>query len=133
MMGAALAAGGVSFALVFALGFLLGAARQALMGLGLERTLLVVAEIPVMLAFAWWAAGWCARRLAVPTAPSARLLMGATMLVLLRIGEAAVGLFLMNLTIAEQVAQLWTLRGGLEMVPQILTALFPALRAFLLE
>ncbi len=52
------------------------------------------------------------------------------MLVLLRIGEAAVG---MNLTIAEQVAQLWTLRGGLEMVPQILTALFPALRAFLLE
>ncbi len=65
MTGRALAAGGIYFALVFALGFLLGGARQALMGLGLERTLLVAAEIPVMLAFAWWAAG-CVRRLALP-------------------------------------------------------------------
>ncbi len=128
-MSAALGAGGLYFALVFGLGFLLGSARAAAMTFGLERGMLVAIEVPVMLAFAWWAAGWCARILSVPTLLPARLVMGLAMFVLLRIGEALVGLLLMDLTLARQVAQLWTLRGGLEMVPQILTALFPAIRA----
>jgi hypothetical protein len=128
-MGAALVAGILYFVLVFGLGFILGAVRQVLVGLGLARDLLVLAEIPVMLAFAWWAAGWCVRRLSVPAALAARLVMGLTMFALLRLGEAAVGLFLLDLTLSQQAARLWTLRGGLEMVPQILTAFFPALRA----
>ncbi len=128
-MGAAFVAGALYFSLVFGLGFLLGTLRQALVALGLGRDLLVLAEIPVMLAFAWWAAGWSARRHAVPAALTARLVMGLTMFALLRLGEAAVGLFLLGLAPAQQAARLWTLRGGLEMVPQILTAFFPALRA----
>ncbi len=127
-MIAAVRAGGIYFALLFGLGFILGSLRQALMAAGSGRDALVALEIPAMLAYGWWAAGWCVRRYGLPPALSARLLMGLTMLLLLRLAEAGVGLLLMDMTPTEQAARLWTMRGALEMLPQVLTALFPALR-----
>lgn len=128
-MRQALIAGTAYFALLFGLGFLLGTMRQLLMGLGLDRGQLVLAEIPVMLVFAWWAAGWSASRFAVPASTKARMVMGTAMFALLRLGEAAVGFALMDLSLDRQLAALWTWGGALEMVPQAATALFPLLRA----
>jgi hypothetical protein len=122
-------AGTAYFLLVFGLGFALGTVRHGLMDAGLSRSVLVAAEIPVMLAFAWWAAGWCAARFGVATSMAARLGMGAVMFLLLRLGELGVGVGLMGQTIAGHVAALVAAPGALEAAPQLLTAFFPLLRA----
>jgi hypothetical protein len=121
--------GVVYFTLVFGLGFLLGALRQALMGLGLGRDLLVALEIPAMLAFAWWAAGWCAERFGTPISTGARLAMGAVMLALLRLGELGIGVAFMGQTAAAHLGATVTARGLLELAPQVLAAFFPLLQA----
>jgi hypothetical protein len=121
--------GVVFFAFVFGLGFALGTVRQLLMGIGLGRQLLVVAEIPIMLAFAWWAAGWCARRFGVAASTAARLGMGLVMLILLRLGELGVGVYLMDQTVRSHFGALTAAAGAAETLPQILAALFPLIRA----
>jgi hypothetical protein len=126
---AAVRAGAAWFGLVFALGFLFGALRQWLMGFGLSRGLLVAIEVPLILAFAWWAAGWCARRFMVPIAAGPRLAMGLVMLLLLRLGELAVGVLLMGQTVAGHFIAMASTAGLIEAAPQILTALFPLVRA----
>jgi hypothetical protein len=125
----ALTAGAAYFALVFGLGFLLGALRQLLTGAGLSRGMLVAAEIPVMLVFAWWAAGRCAERFGVAISAAARLTMGAVMFALLRLGELATGVALMGQTVQDHAVALATTAGLLETAPQLLTALFPLIRA----
>ncbi len=132
-MSAALRAGIVFFLLVFGAGFLFGSLREGLMGLGLSRNALVLLELPLMLAIAWFAAGWSASRFGVPTATAVRLTMGATMLILLRFAEWAVGAWLMGLPLAQQLAAAATPMGAVETGTQVLAALFPALRARLLE
>jgi hypothetical protein len=115
--------------MVFGLGFALGMHRHGLMGIGLGRSLLVALEIPVMLAYAWWAAGWSAGRFAVSAGTAARLAMGAVMFALLRLGELAVGMAFMGQTASSHAAAVMTPAGLLETAPQVLTALFPWLRA----
>lgn len=122
-------AGAVYFLMVFGLGFLLGWLRHLIMGLGVGRELLAGLEIPVMLAYAWWAAGWCAERFGIAISTAARLSMGFVMLVLLRLGELCVGMGLQGQTLAGHLAALGTLPGLVEAAPQVLTALFPLIRA----
>jgi hypothetical protein len=128
-MAAAFRAGAAYFALVFALGFLLGALRQGMMGHGFGRSLLVAIEVPLILAFAWLACGWCAGRFGVPIAAGARVLMGAIMFVLLQAGELAVGVALMGGAVASHMARLGTAAGVMELLPQMLAALFPLISA----
>jgi hypothetical protein len=131
-MGPALSAG-VGYGLaVFAMGFILGTVRNVLMRLtGLERDLLVLIELPVILAFAWWVAGQLVVGFPVARTITARLIMGAVMLVLLRLGELWVGAALMGQSITSHVAGLFSLRGLVEFAPQALTALFPLLHRML--
>jgi hypothetical protein len=124
-----LRAGVVFFACVFGLGFALGVIRYGLAGAGFDARMLVLAEIPAMLACAWWAAGWCAARFAVPTAAVQRLGMGLVMFALLRLGELGVGVHLMGQTVGGHFDNLLTPRGLAEFAPQALTALFPLIRA----
>lgn len=124
-----IAAGVAYFVLVFGLGFILGWLRHLLMGLGLGRDMLVFVEIPLMLAYAWWAAGWCAARFGVATGSAPRFAMGMVMLMLLRLAELAVGMTLMGQTFQTHLAALATARGAWEMAPQVMAALFPLIRA----
>jgi hypothetical protein len=124
-----LLAGVTYFGFVFGLGFVLGTLRQLAMQLGAARDLLVWLEIPVMLGFAWWAAGWCIRRFRVAPSRGARLIVGGVMWFLLRLGELAVGVGLMRQSLQEHFAALGTSRGLLELMPQVLAASFPLLRA----
>jgi hypothetical protein len=121
-------AGAAYFGLVFGLGFMLGTLRQLAMQLGAGRGPLVLLEIPLMLAFAWWAAGWCVRRCQVPHRRGARLLMGGVMWFLLRLGELGVGVGLMGQSLRDHFAAIATGRGLLELAPQVLAAFFPLLQ-----
>jgi hypothetical protein len=125
----ALRAGFVYFLLVFGLGLALGTVRTMLVGAGLSRALLVWIEIPIILAFAWWAAGWCAERFGVAIALASRLIMGLSMFSLLQAGELVVGLVLMGQTAQSHLAALTTGSGAAELLPQLLAALFPLISA----
>jgi hypothetical protein len=132
-MAAGLIAGIIFFALVFGLGFGLGALRETLVGDGGFRGAFIATETIALVAYGWWAAGWCTRRFAVPAKIGIRLAMGFVMFALLRIAEGAVGSGLMGLSLADQASRFISLRGLLEIAPQVLVALFPAVRARFLE
>lgn len=127
-MTATVRAGATYFAALFALGFLLGSLRELAISQGLPRTPLVLAEIPLMLAFAWMASGWCCQRFGVPLAIGQRLGMGLVMLILLRLAETGVGVMLMGHSLKAQLASDLSLQGILEFLPQALCATFPLLQ-----
>ncbi len=132
-MSRALQAGLVFFVLLFGLGFLLGSLRLLLVQHGFGRNLLVLIELPIMLAYAWWVTGWAVRRFAVPTARGARLIMGGVMFTLLRLSEMLLGAMLMGISTSAQLALIFTPMGALEISAQIACALFPLLHARFFE
>jgi len=83
MRGAAVWAGLAYFALVFAVGFVLGALRVLAMAPLLGEFLAVALEVPAMLAISWVACASLTRRFAVPAEMPARLVMGGVAFVLL--------------------------------------------------
>jgi hypothetical protein len=124
----AIKAGLVYGLLLFAAGFALGTLRELLMRAGMPRTPLVLAEIPVILAVAWFLARWSIGRFAVPPGMGARLVTGLAMLLLLRAGELGVGVLLMGHSLAAQLAADLSVGGLLEFLPQALAAAFPLLQ-----
>ncbi|MFL1461663.1 hypothetical protein ACI6QG_05640 [Roseococcus sp. DSY-14] len=78
-------------ALVFAAGFVLGPLREFVLAPRIGRLPAVLAELPLMLGWAWVAAGWVLRRLRVPPgAPRLRLGLAAlALLLLLEFGAGA--------------------------------------------
>jgi hypothetical protein len=132
-MPRALQAGFIYFVLLFGLGFLLGSVRLLLVQHGLGRTMLVLIELPIMLAYAWWVTGWAVSRFAVPAARGARLVMGGVMFGLLRLSEMLLGAMLMGIPTTTQLATLATPMGAIELAAQIACAFFPLLHAKLLE
>lgn len=128
-MRRALAAGGLYFLPVFLLGMALGTVRTLLIEPRLGAVGSVLAELPFMLAAAWFVCGRLARRLAVPAAASSRLAMGGAAFLLLMAAELALDLLAMGGTVAGHFA---AYRGGAPLIGllgQIAFALFPMLRA----
>src|SRR4051812_22335794 len=99
-----LSAGTAYFALVFALGFILGTIRALLIAPRLGEAGVVLLELPIMLLASWIACGWVIRRLRVNPAFAARLTMGATAFVLLMLAELGVSVFAFGRTPAEHLA-----------------------------
>lgn len=118
----ALRAGSLYFAAIFALGFVLGAVRTLALAPWIGETGAVLAELPVILAASWFAAG----RLARPLGPALRLriAMGGFAFALLMAAEAGLGAALG----AAPFAGLATPAGALGLAGQFLFAAFPALR-----
>lgn len=116
------------WAMVFALGFVLGTIRTLWIvpALGSE-TAAVLAEIPIMLAASWWSAHVLVRRFGVGTVAH-RALMGGLAFALLMMAEAAVGLLLAGESLSEWLASLWHMPGILGFASQILFALFPLMQ-----
>jgi hypothetical protein len=77
-----MAAGAVYFAVMFALGFLLGPVRELLLAPRFGAAAAAAIEAVPMLVDMAFVAPWAARLLQVPPATAARLWMGATGLVL---------------------------------------------------
>jgi hypothetical protein len=119
LMPRAVQAGFIYFVLLFGLGFLLGSLRL----------LLVLLELPIMMAYAWWVTGWAVRRFAVSTAQATRLVMGGVMFGLLQISEMLLGALLMGLSPGAQLAAMATPMGAVVLAAQGACALFPLLHA----
>lgn len=123
-------AGFVYFALIFALGFALGALRTLVApdAEGSGRFVAVAAELPVMLAASWLASGAVIRRFEVVAKIGPRLVMGGFAFALLLLAETLLGVLLLGRTPGEQAALYAEPSYALGLAAQIAFALMPAMR-----
>ena len=122
-------AGLLYVALVFAAGFVMGVVRVLVLAPALGETGAVAAEVPVMLAISWAAAGFAVRRFAVPPRAAPRLAMGGLAFAVLMALEAALSLWLFGRTLAEHLSVYAGLPARIGLAGQVVFALIPALRA----
>lgn len=117
------------FAIVFALGFVLGVARVLLQVPRLGETAAVALELPLMLAASWFICALLLRRraLAVPSAWA----MGAIAFVCLMLAEAALGVGLAGRSLPEHLARYLSAAGALGLAGQLAFAALPALQTIL--
>ncbi len=87
ILNAALRAGIVYFAAVFALGFVLGTVRVVWLLPAIGALPAVAIELPIMLGMSWWICARVLRRFVVPETMAARAVMGGTAFVLLMLAE----------------------------------------------
>ncbi len=99
-----LKAGAAYFALVFAVGFVLGTIRTLWLVPRVGTRTAELTEMPVMLAVTILAARWTVLRLSVPPMPSMRFGMGCIALVLMLVAEFGFVLWVRGLSIREYFA-----------------------------
>jgi hypothetical protein len=119
--------GAAYFAAAFAAGFALGTLRVLWLEPRLGATASVAAELPLMLAISWFAAGAVLRRWPVPEVRG-RIAAGALALALLLFAEATLVAGLQGESLADWAAGLASPPGALGLAGQIVFAVFPALR-----
>ncbi|MFN9162945.1 MAG: hypothetical protein ACK6DM_09625 [Alphaproteobacteria bacterium] len=122
-------AGFLYFLAVFAIGFVLGTVRTLAVeaGLGIERLLAVLIELPVMLGASWLVAGFLVRRLAEGTGLLPRIAMGGCAFMLLMAAEAGLSVVLMGRTLQAHVSLYAEASHALGLLGQVCFALIPAL------
>ena len=126
-MAAALRAGLVYFALIFAAGFLLGTLRVFVVLPHLGPTIAVLIELPVILAICWFAAKWIIEKLAVPAVTADRLVMGVLAFVCLILAETILATAGVGQMLVGDLTILATPQGVIGLAGQMFFALFPYL------
>lgn len=123
-------AGSLYFALVFALGFVLGTVRTLLVPHlpGDGRLLGVLIELPLMLVASWMLCGFVIRRRAVAPAVGARVVMGGWAFTLLILAEMLVGAWLFGRSPAAHFALYRDPSYALGLAAQLVFAAMPLLR-----
>ena len=124
----AILAGLVYWAIVFALGFVMGTLRVLVLAPLLGPVAAVSLELPIMLAGSWLACGWSLRRFGVGKAFAERAAMGLLAFTLLILAEFALSTLLFGRTAAEHWASYATTEARLGLAAQVLFATFPLLR-----
>ncbi|MCL9999391.1 MAG: hypothetical protein NBV68_08420 [Erythrobacter sp.] len=116
------------WAVVFALGFVLGTVRVlwVIPRIGLVPATLL--ELPLILAASWFAAGWLVRRFALAAGGEA-LAAGALAFAILMVAECALAGVLSGQSPAQWVAGLAEPHATLGLAGQVLFALMPWWRA----
>ena len=132
-MIAAVKAGTIYFAVVFALGFLLGTVRVLVLVPVVDEVAAVLLETPIMLLASWIAARWSADRFDVPTEISARVVMGAIAFALLMIAELLVSGLILGRPLQDTLTAYQSPPGVIGLCAQVMFALFPAAQAVLLR
>lgn len=127
-MTTALKAGAAYFALVFALGFVLGTLRVLVLARYIGELGAVALELPVMLLASWAICRWLIRRLRVAADVPARVTMGATAFVLLMVAELGLSVWVFGNTLAAHLEHYATLPGALGFAGQFAFALMPVLQ-----
>ena len=97
-------AGALYFALVFAIGFVLGAIRTILIVPRIGARKAELMEAPIMVVVTLLAARWTVLLVALPPMLSARLVMGCMALVLMLIAEFGFVLWIRGLSITDYLA-----------------------------
>ncbi|MFZ4689092.1 MAG: hypothetical protein ACOYLS_07630 [Polymorphobacter sp.] len=127
-MSSAIRAGLVYFALVFAIGFGLGAIRVGIVIPRVGEFVAVCLELPLMLGSAWWICRRITHALAVPAGIAARASMGATAFAALMLAELALAVLVFGRTPAQHLARYASAAALLGLAGQILFAAFPILQ-----
>jgi hypothetical protein len=122
-------AGGLYFAVVFALGFALGVVRVLITGPKLGEAISVFLEIPVILIVSWFAATCCVAAFSVAPRASERLTMGFVAFGLTMVAELSLSVMLFGHTVSEHFATYAHLLGVIGLAAQLLFALFPYAQA----
>lgn len=112
------------WAVVFALGFVLGTIRTLWLAPAIGLVPATLAELPFMLGASWWASGWLVRRFAIATAREA-LAAGALAFALLLAAECGLAVGLIGQTPGEWLADLRQPHAMLGLGGQIAFALMP--------
>lgn len=125
-----LLAGAVYFALVFTLGFLLGAVRTLFVqdAPSTGRLLGVVIELPIMLIASWFLCRQVVARFRVAPAVPARAVMGGVAFALLMLAELLVGALLFGRTPAQHIALYREGSYALGLAAQIGFAVMPVMQ-----
>ncbi|HXY06960.1 MAG TPA: hypothetical protein VEI52_03825 [Terriglobales bacterium] len=122
-----LKSGTLYFALVFAVGFVLGAIRTTWIvpRMGARRAELM--EMPIMLVVTIIAARWAVLRFGVPPVPSIRLGMGCIALVLMLVAEFGLMLWVRGLSIRQYLATRDPVSGTVYYAMLVVFAIMPLL------
>jgi hypothetical protein len=128
--GSAVAAGAAYFALVFALGFVLGTLRTLFVqdAPGTGRLLGVLIELPIMLGASWYLCRRLVRRFVVAPTLGARAAMGGLAFALLLFAELLIGTMLFGRTPAAHFALYREASHALGLAAQIGFATMPLLQ-----
>ena len=115
----------VYFALVFAIGFVLGTIRVLITAPAVGEVWATVVELPVMLAASWFVCAWTIRRHQVPPRVGARIGMGLLALLLLLTAETALGVAGFGRTLEMQFSEYLQPGPLLGLLAQMAFAAFP--------
>ena len=121
-------AGALYFAVMFALGFVLGTLRTLFLEPWLGPAGAVLVEAVPMLAAMVMAAPWAARLFDLPAGAGVRLGMGGVALVLLVVAETALGALMRGRGPDLWLERMGTAEGRIGAALQLLYALMPLLR-----
>jgi hypothetical protein len=126
--GAVLSAAAVYFALVFAVGLLLGPARVLWLEPWLGETLAVLCEAPLLILAMWFAARAAPRWARVQGGWAAHLAIGIIALGLQQIADLAAGFGFRGMTLADQLAYFSTPPGFIYAATLVAFAIMPLIR-----
>lgn len=116
------------FLLVFFFGFIFGTIRSIAAAPVIGEFAAVLVELPFMLLVSWFGCKWIIQAFAVPGRVAARLKMGLVAFVVLLGAEALLAVLLLNLSLAQHLAQYLNSATQLGLSGQILFALFPLIQ-----
>jgi hypothetical protein len=119
------------FAIVFSVGFLLGAVRTLAVAPRIGATAAVLIELPFILGASWLMATRIVRRTRL--APGAALTMGALAFLLLMTAEAVIAFTLADQNLVEWSAALFRTPGWIGLAGQLAFGLFPLLASIRLR
>ena len=123
-----MSAGLIYFAVVFAIGFLLGAIRTLWLEPRLGELPSVLIELPVILGASWLVCARIIRVRRVPATRLARLVMGATAFILLMAAETLLSLIAFAIPPTEYLGSFRETARAIGLFGQLLFALFPLLQ-----
>jgi hypothetical protein len=119
------------FAIVFSVGFILGAVRTLVVTPRIGATAAVLIELPFILGASWFVATRIVRR--IRPAPASALAMGAFAFFLLMVAEATIAVTVTNQSLSQWSAALFRTPGWIGLAGQLAFGLFPLLASLRLR
>lgn len=119
------AAGLGYFAIVFGVGFVLGAIRVLVVIPRIGELAAVSVEVPVMIIVSWLAARWCIARFGVGPGAADRIAMGTIAFALVMLAELALATLLFGQSAAQHFAGYVRLAGTIGLGGQVVFGLIP--------
>lgn len=127
-MSRSLRAGALYFAIVFAIGFVLGTIRVLAIVPTAGDVVAVLIELPILLTLAWIVCARVMHRNQVPRRCGPRLVVAASSLLLLVTAEFALSLWLFGNSAGAYLDSMTTPHGAIGLAGQVAFALFPVIQ-----